>query len=246
MKISIITVCYNSEKTLRKTIESVLNQDYDNIEYIIVDGGSNDKTIEIINEYRENVTKFITEKDEGIYDAINKGILQASGEVLGILNSDDIFYNENTISIIAKYFNENYILDSIIGDIIFINKKGHKHRHYSALNWTPKKFAWGIMPPHPSFYCKRSLFNRFGLYRIDFKIAADFELLVRFLLINKVSYEYIPEILVQMNLGGISTKSLKSNFLINNEVLRACIINNVNTNIFKLYSKYLFKFKELL
>ena len=197
MKISIITVCYNSEKTLRNTIESVLNQDYVNIEYIIVDGGSIDKTIEIVKEYRDKVTKFITEKDEGIYDAINKGILLASGEVVGILNSDDIFDNENTISIIAKYFNDNQFLDSIIGDIIFINKKGKKHRHYSAYNWTPNKFAWGIMPPHPSFYCKRSLFNKFGLYRKDFKIAADFELLVRFLLINKICYEYIPEIIDQ-------------------------------------------------
>lgn len=245
MKISIITVCYNSEKTIRKTIESVLGQNYQNLEYIVIDGASKDNTINIIEEFKDRIANFISEKDNGIYDAINKGISIANGDIVGILNSDDIFYSNDTISCIAEKFKNNIDLESIIGDIVFVKPNGKVHRHYSALNWTPKKFAWGLMPPHPTFYCKRSLFEKFGSYRNDFKIAADYELLIRFLLVNKISYEYIPKILVTMSLGGVSTKNLSSNLRINKEVLRACKLNNIDTNIFKLYTKYFFKLKEL-
>ena len=246
MKISIITVCYNSEKTIKKTIESVLNQDYNNIEYIIIDGDSKDNTLNIINEFNNGIAKVISEKDNGIYDAINKGILLATGDIVGILNADDVFYDQNTISTVAAKFNNNLALESVIADIIFLNDKGKTHRHYTAKSWNPNKFAWGIMPPHPTFYCKRQNFIKLGLYRLDLKIAADYELLIRFLLVNKLSYEYIPKILVKMSLGGVSTKNLRSNLKINNEVLRACKINKVNTNIFKLYTKYIFKLKELI
>lgn len=245
MKISIITVCYNSEKTIRKTIDSVIHQDYNNIEYIIIDGLSNDNTLNIINEYSHKISKIISEKDNGIYDAINKGISMSTGDIVGILNSDDIFYDNNTISCIAEKFNNSFDLESIIGDIVFVKPNGNVHRHYSALNWTPNKFAWGLMPPHPTFYCKRNVFEKLGSYRNDFKIAADYELLIRFLLVNKISYEYIPKILVKMNLGGVSTKNLSSNLRINKEVFRACKLNKIDTNIFKLYTKYFFKIKEL-
>ena len=246
VKISIITVCYNSEKTIKKTIESVLNQEYNDIEYIIVDGGSSDNTVDIIKEYGDKISNFISEKDNGIYDAINKGILMANGDIVGILNSDDVFNETSIITDIISKFNSNQNLDSVIGDIIFINSKGKTHRHYSASNWTPSKFSWGIMPPHPTFYCKRNLFFKHGLYRQDLKIAADYELLIRFLLVNKMSYEYIPKILVKMSLGGVSTKNLFSNLKINKEVLYACKLNNIDTNVFKLYTKYIFKLKELI
>ena len=241
MLISIITVSYNSESTIRRTIESVFNQNYDKLEYIIVDGGSNDNTLNIIKEYSSGIAKIISEKDNGIYDAINKGIVLAKGDVIGILNSDDVFYNNNVIFNIAATFKHNEYLDSVIGDIIFINKKGKTHRYYSSRNWTPNKFEWGLMPPHPSFYCRKSIFNKFGLYRLDLKIAADFELMMRYLLLNKISYKYLPEIFVKMNLGGASTKDLKGKFLINREVLYSCKINNIKTNIFKIYTKYIIK-----
>jgi glycosyltransferase involved in cell wall biosynthesis len=173
VKISIITVCYNSENTIERTIKSVLSQNYSNIEYIIVDGDSKDRTIQIIEKYKNSIHHFISEKDEGIYDALNKGISMATGDIIGILNSDDIFSNENIISDIAKVFIEKPQLDSIIGNIAFINDKEKIVRVYNSKNWKPKRFEYGFMPPHPSFYCKRELFNKFGGYKKDYKIEIE-------------------------------------------------------------------------
>lgn len=246
IKISIITVCYNSDKTIRRTIESVISQDYMNIEYIIIDGGSSDSTCSIIHEYNYRNFKVISEKDNGIYDAINKGILLSTGDVVGILNSDDVFNDEKVVSTIATKFNLDDNLESIIGDIVFLNSRSKVVRKYSAKWWSPNKFAWGIMPPHPTFYCRRVLFLKFGLYRTDLKIAADYELLIRFLLVEKSRFEYIPKVLVKMSLGGISTRNLMSNLTINREVMIACKLNNVKTNLVKLYSKYIFKILEFI
>jgi glycosyltransferase involved in cell wall biosynthesis len=246
MLISIITVCYNSEKTIKNTIQSVLNQDYKNIEYVIIDGGSTDNTLNIINEYESKIAKVISEKDRGMYDAINKGIKMSSGVIVGILNSDDVFYDDQVLSKIAHTFDSNINLDSVIGDIIFVNKNEKVHRNYTAKNWTPVKFEWGMMPPHPTFYCKKSLFHKLGYYRNDFKIAADYELMMRFLLVNNITYQYLPNIFVKMSLGGVSTKDLKSKVQINKEVLYACRINNIRTNIFKIYSKYFRKILEYI
>ncbi len=246
MKISIITVCYNSEKTIRRTINSVIKQDYCNIEYIIIDGYSNDNTLNIINEYKENISKIVSEKDHGIYDAINKGIELATGEIVGILNSDDSFYNNHVVSKIADGFEINNNLESVIGDIVFINNSGSIHRRYKSTNWKPNKFAWGMMPPHPTFYCKKLIYKKFGFYRTDFKIAADYELMMRFLLVNKVSYQYLPMIFVKMTLGGASTKNIKSKIKINKEVFYACKINKIKTNIFKIYTKYFIKMFEFI
>jgi glycosyltransferase involved in cell wall biosynthesis len=141
MKVSIITVCYNSEKTIERTIQSVLSQNYSNIEYILVDGGSKDNTVQIIEKYKESIDQFVSEKDEGIYDAINKGILMSKGDIVGILNSDDIFSNQNIVSEVASVFIEKPQLDSIIGNIAFINDKDKIVRVYNSKNWTPNKYA---------------------------------------------------------------------------------------------------------
>ena len=246
MKITIITVCYNSEKTIEKTILSVLSQDFLNFEYIIIDGLSNGNTISIINKYSEQIDIIISEKDKGIYDAINKGIKLATGDIVGILNSDDEFYDIDVISNISKAFMQNNNLDAIIGDIVFINNKEQVHRKYTASNWNPKKFAWGMMPPHPTFYCKKIIFEKFGFYRIDFKIAADYELMMRFLLVKKITYMYLQMVFVKMSLGGASTKNFNSKLLINKEVLKACNLNNIKTNLFKIYTKYFFKIFEFI
>jgi glycosyltransferase involved in cell wall biosynthesis len=246
MKVSIITVCYNSEKTIERTIQSVLSQNYSNIEYILVDGGSKDNTVQIIEKYKESIDQFVSEKDEGIYDAINKGILMSKGDIVGILNSDDIFSNQNIVSEVASVFIEKPQLDSIIGNIAFINDKDKIVRVYNSKNWTPNKFVFGFMPPHPSFYCKRELFQKLGEYKKDYKIAADYELLIRFLKIHQISYYHLNTIMVYMNLGGVSTKGFKSTLLLNREVKRACVENGLNSNFLKLYSKYFFKILEFI
>ncbi|MEI8141450.1 MAG: glycosyltransferase family 2 protein [Chitinophagia bacterium] len=246
MKVSIITVCFNSEKTIERTINSVLSQNYSNIEYIIVDGDSKDSTIQIIEKYKNSIQKLVSEKDDGIYDAINKGISISTGDIVGILNSDDIFSNQNIITDVAKLFIEKPQLDSIIGNIAFINDKEKIVRVYNSKSWRPNRFEYGFMPPHPSFYCKRELFHKFGGYKKDYKIAADYELLIRFLKIHQISYYQLNTIMVYMNLGGVSTNGFKSTFLLNHEVKRACLENGLSTNYLKLYSKYFLKILEYI
>lgn len=244
MIISIITVCYNAEKTIEKTITSVLNQDYNNIEYIIVDGNSTDKTMNIISNYRNKVDIIISENDNGIYDAINKGIKAASGEIIGILNADDILYNNHIITKIAEVFIESPELESVIGDIIFQDSFNKKRRHYSSNQWSIHKFSSGYMPPHPSFYCKKNNFNKFGFYNTSFKIAADYELLIRFLKVHNLSYKYVPLIFVKMSFGGVSTRGISSFITINSEIFKACKLNGIKTNYFKLLFKYFYKVFE--
>jgi len=170
----------------------------------------------------------------------------STGDIVGILNSDDIFSNQNIISDVVKVFIEKPQLDSIIGNIAFIDHKKKIVRVYNSKKWTPKKFVYGFMPPHPSFYCKRELFHKFGGYKKDYKIAADYELLIRFLKIHQISYFQLNTIMVYMNLGGVSTNGFKSTLLLNREVKRACEENGLNTNFFKLYSKYFLKSLEFI
>jgi glycosyltransferase involved in cell wall biosynthesis len=180
-----------------------------------------------------------------MYDALNKGIELASGDIIGILHSDDSFYNENVISKIVLAF-ENSNIDSVFGDIVFISNKIQNKivRIYSANKWRPFMFAFGMMPPHPSFFCKSEVFKKYGVYKIDYKIASDFEILIRFFLVLKIRYKYLPMITTKMRLGGKSTKNINSNFILNREIKRACEENGIYTNYFMIYSKYLFKIKE--
>ncbi|TBR19259.1 MAG: glycosyltransferase [Chitinophagaceae bacterium] len=248
MKISIITVCYNSSKTIEKTIQSVLAQTYKNIEYIIVDGLSNDGTIEIIKKYKSKITKIILEKDKGMYDALNKGFAISSGNIVGILNADDRFAANDIIEKIANHFIQNKNTDCIIGDIAFVDKNNPNKisRYYSSKNFKPSKFAWGFMPAHPTFYCKTKYFNKLGGYKIEFDIASDYELLIRFLKVHNLKFDYLNLLMVLMNKGGKSTSGLQSTFKINNEIKSGCKMNGVYTNYFMLYSKYLFKIFEYL
>lgn len=244
MKISIITVCFNSVKFIETTILSILEQSYQDIEYIIIDGGSTDGTVEVIKKYDKSIHKWSSESDDGIYDAMNKGICFATGDIIGILNSDDSFYNKDVISNIASCFLTNIKLDAVISNIVFINNQNRIIRNYTSKNWNINKFAWGYMPPHPSFFCKRYLFENFGVYKTDYKIAADFEILLRFLHIYKISFKYIPLITTKMRMGGASTKNFKSIFTINKEIRRACLENQIYTNYIMIYLKYFSKIFE--
>ena len=246
MKISIITVTYNSAATLRDTLESVKMQDYDNIEHILVDGASKDATMNIIRSY-PHVTKYVSEKDKGLYDAINKGILMATGDVVGILNSDDFFPHVHVVSDIAAHFKKQDI-DAIYGDIAFVTPSNLRRivRLYSSAKFHAGKFALGYMPAHPSFYAKRALYLEYGLYKTDYKIAADFELLLRFIFHKKIKCSYHPHVMVYMRTGGVSNKNIMSRYVLNKEIVRACRENGVKTNIVVLLSRYFFKVTEYI
>jgi glycosyltransferase involved in cell wall biosynthesis len=246
MKISIITVCYNSADTLQDTLESVRSQDYSEIEHILIDGGSSDATVEIIKSF-QHVTKWVSESDDGLYDAINKGIRMASGDVIGVLNSDDFFPQNHTVSTIAQAFLTNKV-DAIYGDVAFVrpHNLGKVVRIYSSKNFTPRFFKYGYMPAHPSFYVKARCHHDLGLYRTDYKIAADYELLMRFFIKGKITSYYVPEVFVFMRTGGVSNKGIFSRYILNKEIVRACKENGVSTNLLILSMKYVNKIFEYI
>jgi glycosyltransferase involved in cell wall biosynthesis len=246
LKISIITVTYNSAGTVEDTIRSVLSQDHPDLEYIVVDGGSSDGTLSVIEKYRDRITAVVSEPDQGAYDAMNKGIGLASGEVIGILHSDDVYAHSGAISRIAGAF-QKYQTDTVFGDLVLV-KRGDTSkitRYYRAANFSVKSLACGRMPPHPAFFVKKSCYDRYGTFKTDYKIAADFDLVARFFHVHGLTYHYLPGVLVKMRTGGMSTRSLKSNIILNQEILRACRDNGIGTNIFKIYSKYLTKIGQM-
>ena len=247
MKISIITVVFNNAAMIAQCIDSVLAQDHPDIEYIVVDGASTDGTLDIIKKYGEKINTLISEKDKGLYDAMNKGIKSANGDLIGILNSDDFFYDSKVVSTIAAAFADES-LDATVADIVFVkhNTLDKVIRTYSSKNWRPAKFAWGYMPPHPSVFIRRPVLNDVGLYNTSYKIAADYELLIRCFKRPNFKWKYLPLITTKMNTGGKSTSGLKSLFVINKEILRACYENQIATNYMMIYSKYLFKPFEFL
>ena len=249
MKITIITASYNSGLTLRETIESVLSQNYSDLEYIIVDGGSQDDTIEIIKEYElrfKGKLKWISEKDRGLYDAMNKGIRMATGEVVGILNSDDFFTSKDVIEKIVAGFTED--TDAVYGDIHFVNPDNLQRcvRYYSSKIFKRSLMRMGFIPAHPSFYCRKECFEKFGYYKTDYKIAADFDLLLRFIYIHQIRIKYLPVDMVTMRLGGASTDGWKSRLVMMNEHLRSFKENGVKTNRFWLSLRYFYKITEYI
>jgi glycosyltransferase involved in cell wall biosynthesis len=246
LTISIITVVRNNAATVRESIESVLNQNYP-IEYLIVDGGSTDGTLDIINEYTSKVKKIISEPDNGVYDAINKGLRIASGDILGIIHSDDIYENNEVIPTIMNEF-ESTKVDSVFADLVYVKREDPDKivRYYNSSSFNPDKFVYGWMPAHPTFFVRRTFYDKYGLFKTDYKIAADFELLARFLGKHKLSYKYLPKVIIRMRTGGISTSSLKSNWTLNREIIRACKENSIETNMLKVYSKYFIKVFQLI
>lgn len=233
MKISIITVCYNSEKTIEKTFQSIASQTYKNLEYIVVDGNSTDKTLHIIKEHNEIITKHISEKDKGLYDAMNKGIKMATGNIVGILNSDDIFTDENVLQNVAKFHSDNKI-DASVGNIIQFNEDGKTVRKYSAKNWNPEKLKIGFMPAHPSIFFKRELFDKYGQYQLDFIIGADYELITRFFLKHNITWKFSDITTTSMLIGGLSSSGVGSYQLISKEIKKALSRNNINFSYLKV------------
>ena len=236
MKISIITVCYNSAGTIENTILSVLNQTYNNIDYIVVDGNSDDGTLDIIKKYEDKITRWISEPDTGLYDAMNKGLSMASGEIVGILNSDDTFFSNTVLTEIANFHKKNRI-DSSVGIIVQRNVEGKLIRRYSAKDWTPDSLRIGFMPPHPSIFIKRELFGVFGCYNTEFQIAADYELIIRFFLVKRISWKYSGIITTSMLIGGASSSGMTSYNVISKEIQKGLKLNGVK------FSSFLIKFR---
>ena len=242
MKISIITVTFNSDKTLEETILSVINQTYNKIEYIIIDGGSTDNTLNIIDKYKNKINYFISEKDQGLYEALNKGIKKATGDVIGFIHSDD-FYTSNII--IEKYASEflKSKSDAVYSDLYYVNAINTDDiiRKWKSGEYKPKSFYFGWMPPHPTFFVKKNIYKTYGDFNLSFKSAADYELMLRFILKNKIIISYLPDYTIKMRIGGKSNASFSNRFKANKEDRQAWDINGLKPKFYTLYFKPLRK-----
>jgi len=238
LKVSIITVSFNSAKTIADTIESVINQDFPEIEYIIVDGNSSDDTVKIIHQYENRISKWISEKDQGMYDAMNKGITMATGEVIGILNSDDVYMNNHVISDLMALL-EKQKAQVVFADLILVDQNDDNKvlRYYNSGHFHPDKFRYGWMPAHPTVFVKRELYQAVGKFSTTYQIAADYEMLIRMLAIQKAPYAYFPKPVVRMRLGGASTAGISRNWILNKEIVRACKENGIYSNMAMLLLK---------
>lgn len=262
MKISLLTACYNSATTIRTCFDSVLLQQGVDLEYIVADGGSTDGTVDVIKEYSTRSArstrltfKWISERDQGMYDAINKGIKMATGDIVGILNADDMFESENTLAHVVEAFRSGGVesggvgerIDCVYADIRFVKDDLQTtSRYYSAKHWKPWMLQWGKMPPHPSVYIRRELFDRYGVYKLGYDIAADYELLIRYLRMAKLNTRYLNECLVRMRMGGKSTRGWKSFKTLNKEIVRGNLENGYFCCFPMLLPKYLFKIFEFI
>ncbi|MDG1143871.1 MAG: glycosyltransferase family 2 protein [Burkholderiales bacterium] len=246
MKITVITVTYNSVLTLERALKSVFNQDYKNFEHIVIDGASSDGTLDILNVYRSALHCVISEPDKGIYDAMNKGLERATGEIICFLNADDEYAAHDVFSQVVDRMSEGR-MDALIGDVGFFHGKNPDRtvRRYRSGRFKPTRLAWGWMPAHPAFFLRREVYQRVGGFDISYRIAGDFEHIVRVFSESTLRYRYLPKVLVRMQTGGVSTNGWKSKVLLNKEVLRACRKNGVSSNIFKVLSKYPMKLMEL-
>jgi len=245
--VSIITVVLNNKDTIEDAIKSVLGQTYKNIEYIIVDGGSTDGTVDVIKKYAKYISKWVSEPDNGIYDAMNKGLKLATGDIIGFLNSDDVLNSNDCISAIVKTFEENDV-DVVYGNKVYSDKEDLNKiiRYWDAGEYNINNFKKGWMPPHLSFYAKREIYNKYGYYRTDLKIAADYELMFRFLYKHRIKAKHLPKPIAKMRVGGISNKSIKNILISNYEVYKSWRLNGFYISPFIIIRKPLSKIKQFL
>lgn len=247
MKISIITITYNSAATVEQTILSVLDQDYKDIEYIIVDGASTDGTMEIVNRYKDRIAKIVSEKDKGLYDALNKGISMATGEVTGILHSDDFYTGHSVISHVMDLF-EKENCDGVYADLYYVNRDHTDKivRKWNSGAYHAGRFINGWMPPHPTFFVKTFCYKKFGAFDLEFRTSADYELMLRFIEKHKIRLAYLPEYIINMRTGGQSNVSLKNRVIANLEDRKAWEKNGLRPRFYTLYLKPLRKLLQFL
>lgn len=236
LKISILTVCYNSGSTIKDAIESVVAQDYPNIEYIIVDGGSKDDTISIIDTYRQHISQYVSEPDGGIYDAMNKAVKMATGDVIGLLNSDDFYEHNRVISDIVDCFDNQVDTDIVYGNISYVNQQDVDKvvRTVKSRPYYDTFFEDGEIVPHPTFFVRKLVYEQLGDYDLSFKFAADYEYTLRALKIHQFKAHYLNKFLVKMRMGGATTQSISNVLKVNQEILRAFKKNKLKAGIFFL------------
>lgn len=248
MKVTIITICYNCEQTIERTIKSVLSQNYSQIEYIVIDGESTDKTLDIIKSYSNKISKIISEKDDGIYNAINKGLKIATGDIISLLHGNDVFAHERVINDVVNYFIEYHKVDLLITDVAF--KKNFLAddtvRYYPSKLFKPWFLRFGYSPPHLSTFFSRKVINVVGLYDENFMIAGDFEYFVRCILINNLNFKLINRCYIFMSTGGLSNKSLKSYYISSKEINYALKKNNFYSNILITFLRFPLKFIQYI
>tara|TARA_B100001057_G_scaffold177189_1_gene178018 strand:+ start:797 stop:1558 length:762 start_codon:yes stop_codon:yes gene_type:complete len=248
VKISIITVVWNNLATIGEAIDSVLSQTYDDIEYIVIDGGSTDGTIEKVLSYGKKIDKFVSEEDDGLYHAMNKGIALATGDIIGFLHSDDIFADTEVLSTIATKFNNNLALDACYGDMIYSSRFNTSNimRYWKSNTFEPGSFSKGWSPPHLAFFVKLKIYKKYGGFDTKYKISSDIELMMRFLEIHRINSEYFPQIFIKMRNGGTSTL-LKNKVKQNKEVLVALESHNLPKNIITFFSyKFISRLKQFI
>lgn len=248
MKISIVTVVYNNEKTIQDAIQSVLGQSYGNIEYVIIDGNSQDKTLNMIKDYKDQLGYFISEKDNGLYDAMNKGILACTGDVIGILNSDDLYQDLEVINDVMKQFIANPNLDILYGDLVYVKSDNINKvvRNWKSKTYYKRFFENGNVPPHPSLFVKKQVYDEAGLFDLDYKIAADYEFMLRIFKKYNFNSKYFNRLVVRMRLGGASNASFLSIIKQNKEVLNAWKKNNLKRPFYLMTLRVLKKLNQFL
>jgi glycosyltransferase involved in cell wall biosynthesis len=247
MKISLITASFQCAQTIEDCIQSIINQTYPNIEHIIIDGGSKDGTLEVINKYRDKIAKVVSEPDRGIYDAMNKGIKLAIGDIIGIINSDDVVADRTVVETLVKAMSDSNA-DSCYGDLVYIDRENMDKviRYWNAGQFQRERFRNGWMPPHPTFFVKRALYEKYGLFNLDFPVTADYELMLRFLYKYNVSTTYIPKVLVKMRTGGKSRPGLINTAKNMRENYRAWKENGLDASLLTFVMKPLSKATQYL
>lgn len=245
MKVSIITVTLNSEKYLSDCIDSVKGQNYKNIEHIVIDGKSTDRTVDIIKKNSRHISYWISETDRGMYDAINKGIQMATGDIIGILNSDDMFASADSVKSIVDCF-ETTCTDSVYGNLIYVDPRntGKVIRYWKGVSFKRSRFRYGWMPAHPTFYIRREMVEKYGLYENHYYTAADYEFMTRYLFRHKVSSSYLDTMLIKMRCGGISNGNIKSRIRANRRDYLAMKNNNIPFSFFVSILKPLIKLPQ--
>ena len=247
MKITVITVAYNSAGTIAETMDSVAKQTYVDLEHLVVDGASSDDTVKIAQAHSTTLTRISSEPDKGIYDAMNKGLANASGDIVCFLNADDSYADPEVLARVVHEM-QQHGLDALFGDVAFFNPSDPERnvRRYRSDRFHPDRLAYGWMPAHPALFMRRSIYQELGGFRTHFRIAGDFDFVARAFAPGRLRYRHLPVIMVRMQSGGISNAGLRSKWLLNQEVLRSCRENGIRTNVFKILYRYAAKLTEVL